>query len=305
MSALLRRLNKPEYLFQPAAVMRRLRARDETPVRWVPLPWDLAIEVDARETIGRSLAHRGLFEMAVVETLFRLIDPGDFVLDVGANIGFMTAAAAASHANVAVIALEPHPRIFARLARNVDRWAGQRPELGKRIHLIEAAASDREGTSVLRIPNSFDGNQGIASLAHTAAAGQQEVSVRTLTLDRLIEAEGQKVGLLKIDVEGHELAALHGADTALRRGLIRDIVFEDYGGFDSEVSRLLLGHGYAIFSLAKLPWGPRLYDQRHAGRAAQVSYDSPNFLATRDARRAKERMSALGYRCVRSSEVRG
>jgi FkbM family methyltransferase len=300
MSSLLRYLNKPEYLFQPQTIARKLlssRRRGQSATR-VPLPWGISMEVDPRETIGRSLCNHGLFEIAVVEALFRLIDPGDLVLDVGANIGFMSAAAAASRA-ASVIAFEPHPVLFERLARNFAEWTTQRADMQGRLRALQVAISDAAGEATLHIPDAFSGNQGIASLVDCApTAGMTTVAVRCVTIDQVIAEEGRPVGLMKIDVEGHEMAALRGAAAALQQRRIRDIIFEDHRGIDSDVCRVLTSHGYSIYFLGKLPWGPILCTPANSSRAAAISFDSPNFLATLDHVRAEARMGGWGYRCV-------
>lgn len=305
MSTLLRFLNKPEYLLQPQIIARRLTASGRSgPAVDARLPWGISIEVDPTETIGRSLTHRGIFEIAAVEAIFRLVDPGDLVLDVGANIGFMTVAAACAHSDVSVLAYEPHPGLFDRLQRNLDTWLIQRPDLRGRIYLVNAAISDHNGTASLRIPRDFAGNQGIASIGSgDLADGMTAVAVAAMTLDAVVETDGRSVGLLKIDIEGHELAAFQGAERTLSTGKIRDIVFEDHLGVDSEVCRLLASHGYTVLCLSKLPWRPLLCEPSEAAWAASISYDSPNLLATREPERARARMSGLGYRCLSRAMV--
>jgi FkbM family methyltransferase len=172
----------------------------------VPLPWGISMEVDPRETIGRPLCNHGLFEIAVVEALFRLINPGDLVLDIGANIGFMSAAAAASQAGV-VIAFEPHPVLFERLARNVAAWSTQRLDMQGRLRAQQVAISDSKGQATLHIPDAFAGNQGIASLVDCApTASVTSVSVRCVTIGRswLLDLLPGQAALGAVDVHGRE-----------------------------------------------------------------------------------------------------
>jgi hypothetical protein len=51
------------------------------------------------------------------------------------------------------------------------------------------------------------------------------------------------VGVLNIDVEGHERAVLEGAERALAGRRIRDILFEDFDEPPTAVTQLLQGHG--------------------------------------------------------------
>ena len=89
---------KPWYVYRPSQSLRRLGysifppGRDAT----IRLPWGAAIQVDGTKTIGRSRRHTGVYELATSELLWRLIRPGDRVLDIGANVGYMSALIGAS-----------------------------------------------------------------------------------------------------------------------------------------------------------------------------------------------------------------
>ena len=74
-------------------------------------------------------------------------------------------------------------------------------------------------------------------------AGPGSFEVPTDTLDGLTGADGQ-IDLLKLDVEGHEAAVLHGATGLLGRGAVRDIIFEEHAPYPSPTTRLLEGQGY-------------------------------------------------------------
>ncbi|WP_203409333.1 hypothetical protein [Archangium violaceum] len=98
MPTLRQRLNKPEYLYRPQQLLQRFRAlltqEPETEQIFL-LPWGLPLIANPRDTIGRAVWHLGLYDLLVSETLWRLISPGEQVLDVGANIGHMASVMAA------------------------------------------------------------------------------------------------------------------------------------------------------------------------------------------------------------------
>lgn len=116
----------------------------------------------------------------------------------------------------------------------------------------------------------------------------------TTTLDKVIGDFGGAVGVLKIDIEGHELQAFSGAQESLESGKIRDIIYEDYGDMDSAVSRLLRSFGYSIFGLDKTLFGLVL---RERSKAVQP-FEPPNLLATLNPARARQRMARRGYNCL-------
>src|SRR5206468_290563 len=85
--------------------------------------------------------------------------------------------------------------------------------------VIAAAVSDCVGVVSFVIDHKQTGASHIA-----ADAGEP---VPSITIDRyLADAQIHSVALLKIDVEGYELAALRGATTGLRSRSVQAIYFE-------------------------------------------------------------------------------
>lgn len=89
--------------------------------------------------------------MSVVEAIFRLVEPDDIFIDIGANIGYMSSAALAAGAKK-ILSFEPHPELFQQLERNIALWPEARPEIADRVSARRQAISNREGTAKLRFP---------------------------------------------------------------------------------------------------------------------------------------------------------
>jgi FkbM family methyltransferase len=278
---------KPWFVYRPGQLVRRaVRAvvRPRSPVQTVELPWGCRLTVDTRETIGRSVWHTGVYDLAVVEVLMRLARADELSLDVGANIGAMAGALAARSAEV--WAFEPHPDVFARLTANLG-WLDGRPGFAPcRAFRLALAAAD--GTASLECPGGFADNHGLARLADGPG-----LSVETARLDRLLG--GRPVGVLKLDVEGGEAAVLDGAADAVAAGRIRHIVFEDHTGPGGEVIRRLRAAGYAVFEIGWRMRGPVLADP---GAGVGRAYQPPNYLATRDRAAAEEACRRPGWECL-------
>ncbi len=291
------RFIRPEYLRQPGKLIKRVLGKgiEQTGDETVELPWKMLMEVNTSEIIGRGIAHTGIFEIPVVEAIFRLVDPSDTVLDVGANIGYMTAAALSAGAR-RVISLEPHPALFARLARNVRRWDKEDRFAGRVVIRNEAIAAE-SGRATLFIPKrEFAGNQGIATLeTRSDPAAFNHVEVTSTTLDRVIDESCGAAGLLKIDIEGYEFQAFKGAIDSLQKRKIREIIYECIEGVDSQASQLLRSFGYTVFGLRGSLAGPVLREGMKAGR---LPLGDHNLLATLDPDRARKRMSPGGYKCL-------
>ena len=129
------------------------------------------------------------------------IGPGDHVVDVGANYGHFTmAAAAAAGPQGQVTSFEPNPVSFARLQTHIalNRLS--------HVHPFQMGLSNTEGTLTLSVPHI---NSGEASFGPSDYDDIYQVSCRVGTLDDVIE--GRTVDFIKIDVEGFECNVIKGA----------------------------------------------------------------------------------------------
>ena len=79
---------------------------------------------------------------------------------------------------------------------------------------------------------------------------------------------------------------------------MRDWVYEDFCAAPSPVAELLRVHGYEIFVLQSRWGGPGL---RAVAQAAEPVDLAHNFLATRDAVRAKTRLAQSGWQVLTSA----
>ena len=300
------RLNKPEYWFQPRRLIRKLcfelgprPARATTQVR---LPWGMQINVNPQEAIGRSLVTHGVYELAVSEALWRLTDPGDFCVDIGANIGYMTSLLSrGSGAQGKVLSFEPHPEIFSRLQTNVANWCETGRAAGvAKIVLSQHAIGALDGEFDLVEPDEFARNQGRATLIdakNLPAENRVGHRVQVRRLDGLL-SNNEAVGVVKIDVEGMEAEVLRGAAALLAEKSIRDLVFEDERPFPSESVTLLKDYGYQIWRLGKAIRGPVIGDGQSPTAKSNLPWEPVNYLASRDARRVETRMQPRGWFCL-------
>ncbi|WP_295539483.1 FkbM family methyltransferase [uncultured Thiohalocapsa sp.] len=183
------------------------------------------------------------------------------VLDVGANIGDWASLALRINPAVNVHCFEPSLKSFERLQENLSNHSAQ-------VKLNPFGLSAAQETKTLYLFDDCAGNNSLYS--REGLANQQSISesVHLETLDLYCQDQGlERVDLLKIDVEGHELSVLQGALQMLDQGRIEKIQFE-YGGTFID-ARILLKD---IFDLL-IPLGYRLYKIHPNRLAAAEGYE--------------------------------
>jgi FkbM family methyltransferase len=175
-----------------------------------PGPFDLMAEgirfraYPAENRCDRVIAGRKRLPEKDEHTLLApFVRKGSIFVDIGANVGTYTLWASRLVGPAGrVVALEPHPRTYAKLKFNIlANEAGN-------VVLLNVAAAGEEGTTLLR----FDGggNVGNASI-HSGREGVPEVTVPIVMrpLKSLLDSAGlAKPDVVKIDVEGFEDQAL-------------------------------------------------------------------------------------------------
>ena len=148
---------------------------------------------------------------------------GDVVVfDVGANIGSYTRAIHNASRNARIYAFEPHPATYKKLCENI---------CDNNIELLNVAVGDAAGSLSLYDYELNDGSshaslyKDVIENIHKAKAISHDVEV--ICLDQFSTMRAiEKITLLKIDTEGHELAVLKGAGELIGGGRIDAIHFE-------------------------------------------------------------------------------
>lgn len=287
-------VNRPYYWYRPAQMASRICAKTDTnsdgAPRLVRTAWGTHLYCWP-DPLGRAIERTGVYDLTVAETLARLADPGETVIDAGANVGFMSNLLAYAVGPAGrVVSFEPHPLIFEVLRSNVLRWKSiERLEM---IEIRQAAVSRTRGVLPLSIdPDTFAHNKGTASLEQPDRRYSTDVDAV-----RLADEFSAPIGVLKLDVERHELAALEGAEALLSGKLIRDIVFEEHQPPPTPMTVLLESHGYTIFGVRQGLTGPLL--SAPADAYSRQLWDPPALLATTDPERARRRLKRRGWVCL-------
>ena len=239
------------------------------------------------EYMQSEILRSGVYERRVAEVILALGEPGDLVLDVGANMGQHTLIAAWH--GMHVHAFEPLPRVAARLRANVAL-----NKLQGRVSVFESAVSSSEGTATLHeMEGADDGSHSLLALG--AAEHRSAVDVRTVTLDGHLRSE--KCGfpaLVKIDVEGVEALVLDGAEQTIGQG--RPIVILETGDRLAD----MLGESAATVIARLLDSSYRVFQMLREGISGEevprppVPRDVCNYIAVpRESKRSPAVLRAL------------
>jgi FkbM family methyltransferase len=166
--------------------------------------------VDPRDYVTRSFIFGEFFEKNVLAGILQSLTPGGVFLDIGANVGlFSIAAARHVGPNGRVIAVEPGPAQRAMLLAHAERNG-----IGN-IEIIDKGFSDQAGSVSLFL--SPDSNQGRNSLSAKNALSNRHITIEVGRGDDLLGPTVERLDLVKIDVEGAEMLVLRGLGRTLER----------------------------------------------------------------------------------------
>ena len=208
---------------------------------WARLPFtddgdeqEILYHVHQREWLAQELA-----------VLAPLVGPGATVFDIGANLGFYAALFAAQVGpGGRVVAFEPAPRVFAKLAATIAR------NRLDQVVAVNCGCGSAGGEAVLRQVSPSTGTGSLVG----GVLGGETVAIRRL--DEIPQARERPPGLIKIDVEGFEPEVLAGARAILAEH--RPVLYIELCGeyAESSVRSVALLHelGYETRALARLDW---------------------------------------------------
>ncbi|MBS0658733.1 MAG: FkbM family methyltransferase [Verrucomicrobia bacterium] len=203
----------------------------------------LTYDLDLSEVIDTSLYYYGTFEKEIERLIDDYTQPGQTVLDIGANVGYHTVRLARNVGPQGrVVAIEPTSAACVRLRRNL--------ELNRctNVDVQALALSDRE-----------EGVREVAFQSNFPVDGEPLIvpeMLRLTSLDVLLPELGvSDLGFIKLDVDGYEEKVLLGALATLRRDrpvLVLEVMPPAAGG-PSRPLGLLQELGYSFYTEDRQP----------------------------------------------------
>jgi len=162
----------------------------------------------ARRFVIRGLKARFRDERAELKAIRRHVAATDVVCDIGANKGAFTFWLARWCKGGRVVAFEPQVEIAGQLASDC------RSLHFSNVMVEPIGVYSKSGIEQLFVPHGHSPGAAIGA-AGTASGQSTSVPVRVVALDDYF-SPGEKISLLKIDVEGAELDVFKGAERILK-----------------------------------------------------------------------------------------
>lgn len=214
---------------------RKLHFRSE--IATVETTDGFPMTVMPNDLVGRHIYLTGEFDRSNVEVLCAFAEPGDTLLDIGCNIGYVSGCFLHNVPNSKVVAVEPQQDVRELLARNLDHF-------GDRAVIFPFAISDQDGEAFFKVNTE---NRGAGALS------QSGIRIQTRSGNSLFsEILLTSVDLVKIDVEGHEETVISSCNSWFAKLQPKIVLFEDLGTKAAgSIGEMLHRSGYDVYSIVK------------------------------------------------------
>jgi FkbM family methyltransferase len=212
-----------------------------------PIIGNFNINVETKNFIDASIYYTGDYEPYLKKHFKNLIKKGDFILDIGANIGFHTLYfAELTGVNGKVFSFEPIPINFDALQRNIE--LNQFPQ----IKPVNKALGNINTQMNVHI-NQDAQNPGAFNLFEN---GEKNTIIACIKGDDyLAENKISKINFIKVDVEGFELEVFKGLTKTIQNSK-PIIIFEYDKNYQAKLNenpkaiiQFLANFSYQFFSI--------------------------------------------------------
>jgi FkbM family methyltransferase len=227
--------------------------------RWarLELPWGESLDIvvpPSGDLIGDVVQHLGGYFPPTFELALGMLEPGARVLDLGAHLGTFSLAAAARGCHVVAVEASPRNAEFLRASARANGF--------DTLRIVEIAVSDAPGVVRFRPEGAW------GQITEGWSPGVVEVQARPVS--QVLREHGlERVDLVKLDVEGSEIAAIRGMHGLLAGPDAPPVVYESNAHtlrmFDATPERLIntfgeLGYAnYLIGEQELMPVGPESF----------------------------------------------
>lgn len=185
------------------------------PTRTIRSTWHgYRMRLDLRNWSDRHTYFLGrYFDAETQLTLKRLLNPGDVLMDVGANIGMMTLLGADLVGSEGrVLSFEPNPESAGHVRFHLELNGIDH------VRLYACALGSQEAVMRLHVSEGYSGSATLADVANRQGERfSREVDVPVRRGDDVLREAGLRASVVKIDAEGFEPYVLEGLERTLEQ----------------------------------------------------------------------------------------
>jgi len=165
----------------------------------------IQIDVSQPDFIPQALVYDGSWEPRSMALAIELMKTGGVFLDIGSHLGLYTCTVG-NLCGVSCVCIEPSPEAFIDLQKNV----ALNPQI--QAGLVHAGVSS--ANMIHSFGNTSAHNSGTARVLSGDNGHQETCLIACVSLNEILGRirPRQRIRLLKIDVEGHELEVFKGLD---------------------------------------------------------------------------------------------
>ena len=191
-----------------------------------------------------NILHFRKFEPHSMRLWCQLAREATKILDIGANVGVYSLTAAAIRTDIPIFAFEPNPHAYGRVRINKMKNGF------KNIHEVHAAVGHEDTLAdfswILRDTGQISSGGGLGT--HEGRNDVERTVVRMMKIDKMpVARELGPRGLVKVDVEGAELAVFTGMRETIANHK-PDIILETFHAPTCDrINDMVLPLGYSVF----------------------------------------------------------
>ena len=232
-----------------------LQMKEPTIIDWI---YGLKLKIYPGNEIFRAIFVRGIYDPNLIVVVNTFLKNGSVFIDVGANMGYFSLLASKTVGkNGKVFALEPSSRDFGRLQDNVKINGLQN------IYPLRLAVSGKVGPIKLLVACEERSALNTTG-SEFSFKGVEKVDVEEVdstTIDRFVRKHytNGRLDFLKLDIEGSEACALHGAINAIKKYRpaimlgVNPVALKACGSTVEELQEILKSVEYKVYEIVETP----------------------------------------------------
>jgi len=159
--------------------------------------FSLLADPESSQICQQDICKGLIWEPWLTDYILDNLEEDSTFIDAGASVGWFTFLAAAHCPQGRIVAFEPHPERFDLMTKSLDH------NNFKNVDLIQTALSDKTGKTTI-------GGRAEAQM------DEPGIAIDTTTLDHMLALLNLTPDIIKLDVEGAEVRALHGMKKTLK-----------------------------------------------------------------------------------------